>query len=204
MMVMPEAFNNQPAIVNKPEIVDFYEFYAGQLESWDGPANVTFSDGNIVGASLDRNGLRPARFEITDDGFIYFGSEVGNNQLPQDKVIEKGRLGPGQMFAVDLKTGELMYNWDIKQKIASEFPYGEWLKEHRVHIKENKGFFDHTMLDAGEALQQQTAFGYTEEDIKVIIETMADEAAEATFSMGEDTPLAFISQKPRVLYDYFK
>ena len=146
-----------------------------------------------MGANLDRNGLRPARFEITDDGFIYFGSEVGSNQLDQKNIIEKGRLGPGQMFAVDLKTGELLYNWDIKEKVASENPYGEWLKEHRVQIKENKGFYDETMIDAGEALQQQTAFGYTEEDIKIIIETMAEEANEATFSMGEDTPLAFIS-----------
>jgi glutamate synthase (ferredoxin) len=97
-------------------------------EPWDGPANITFSDGNIVGASLDRNGLRPARFELTDDGFIYFGSEVGSNILPQEKVIEKGRLGPGQMFAIDLKTGERLYNYDIKSKIASEHPYGEWLK----------------------------------------------------------------------------
>lgn len=120
MMVMPEAFNNQPAIADKQEIVDFYEYYAGQLESWDGPANITFCDGNYVGANLDRNGLRPARFEITDDGYIYFGSEVGSNQLDQAKVIEKGRLGPGQMFAVDLQSGELLYNWDIKEKVASE------------------------------------------------------------------------------------
>ena len=105
-----------------------------------------------MGANLDRNGLRPARFEITDDGFIYFGSEVGSNQLDQKKVIEKGRLGPGQMFAVDLKTGELLYNWDIKEKVASEKPYGEWLKEHRFLIKENKGFYDETKVDAGEAL----------------------------------------------------
>jgi glutamate synthase (ferredoxin) len=152
MMVMPEAFNNQPDIVDKPEIVNFYEFYGGHMESWDGPANVTFSDGNYVGANLDRNGLRPARFEITDDGFIYFGSEVGNNQLDQSKIIEKGRLGPGQMFAVDLKTGELLYNWDIKQKVASEFPYGMWLKENRVLIKENKNFIDETTIEAGEAL----------------------------------------------------
>lgn len=106
-----------------------------------------------MGANLDRNGLRPARFEITSDGFIYFGSEVGSNQLDQDKVIEKGRLGPGQMFAVDLKTGELLYNWDIKKKIASEFPYGEWMKKHRVLIKENKGFLEEPLFEEGEALQ---------------------------------------------------
>jgi glutamate synthase (ferredoxin) len=97
------------------------------------------------------------------------------------------------MFAVDLKTGELLYNWDIKKKVASELPYGEWLKKHRVTIREDKGFIDEVKMDEGETLQMQTAFGYTEEDIKVIIETMAEEGNEATFSMGEDTPLAFIS-----------
>lgn len=152
MMLVPEAYKNQPNLDEKQEIIDFYEYYAGMQEPWDGPANITFSDGNIVGASLDRNGLRPARFELTDDGFIYFGSEVGSNILPQDKVIEKGRLGPGQMFAIDLKTGERLYNYDIKQKIASEHPYGEWLKEHRVSIEENKNYFEETKLDAGEAL----------------------------------------------------
>lgn len=108
------------------------------------------------------------------------------------------------MFAIDLKTGERLYNYDIKAKIAAEYPYGEWLKKYRVEIDENKNFIEETTVDKGMALQLQTAFGITEEDVKVIIETMADEGKEATYSMGEDTPLAFISQKPRVLYDYFK
>jgi len=144
MMLVPEAYNNQPNLDDKQEIIDFYEYYAGMQEPWDGPANLTFSDGNIVGASLDRNGLRPARFELTDDGFIYFGSEVGSNILHQGNVIEKGRLGPGQMFAIDLKTGERLYNYDIKQKIASEHPYGEWLKQYRVEIDVSKNYLEET------------------------------------------------------------
>lgn len=140
MMIMPEAYKNQPAIADKQEIVDFYEYHAALQEPWDGPANVTFCDGNYIGATLDRNGLRPARYEITNDGMVYFGSEVGSQIIPQETVVKKGRLGPGQMFALDLKQNKILTNWDIKSEIANEMPYGEWLKDHRVTVSGEENF----------------------------------------------------------------
>lgn len=135
MLLLPEAYNNHPSVESRPEVFDFYDYYAGRQEAWDGPANVTFCDGNMIGACLDRNGLRPARYEITHDGMIYFGSEVGSNDISEDRIKKRGRLGPGQMFVVDLKNGKIKTNWEIKEEIAKEKPFGEWVKENRVTIK---------------------------------------------------------------------
>ncbi|MBE9029372.1 glutamate synthase subunit alpha [filamentous cyanobacterium LEGE 11480] len=203
MILVPEAYKNQPDLLKYPEIVDFYEYYRGIQEPWDGPALLVFSDGKKVGATLDRNGLRPARYAVTKDGYIVVASEAGVVPLPESEIVEKGRLGPGQMIAFDLETQQLYKNWDLKQKIASEQPYGEWLRQHRQSLKE--GDFQEQGLYEGQALlQHQSAFGYTSEDVEMIINEMAAQGKEPTFCMGDDAPLAVLSQRPHLLYDYFK
>jgi glutamate synthase (ferredoxin) len=203
MMLVPEAYQNQPDLVNHPEIVDFYEYYSGLQEPWDGPALLAFSDGKIVGATLDRNGLRPARYCITRDGFIVVASEAGVVEIPEAEIVEKGRLGPGQAIAVDLGTHEVLKNWDIKQRVASARPYGEWLQAHRRDLQPQP-FLDASQMAAESLLKHQTAFGYTTEDVEMIIQEMAAQGKEPTFCMGDDIPLAVLSSKPRLLYDYFK
>lgn len=203
MMMVPEAYQNQPDLEKYPEIVDFYEYYRGIQEAWDGPALLVFSDGNVVGATLDRNGLRPARYSITRDGYVVVASEAGVVDLPEAEIVEKGRLGPGQMIAVDLESHEILKNWELKQRVATRNPYGEWLQQHRV-VLAPQPFVESPRLEASVLLRQQTAFGYTAEDVDLIIEPMSIEGKEPTFCMGDDTPLAVLSDKPRLLYDYFK
>ncbi|REJ55810.1 MAG: glutamate synthase large subunit [Microcystis aeruginosa DA14] len=201
MILVPEAYNNQPDLQNYPEIIDFYEYYSGLQEPWDGPALLVFSDGGIVGACLDRNGLRPARYSITNNGYIVVSSEAGTIPLDETTIIEKGRLGPGQMIAVDLEKGEIKRNWPIKQEIARSNPYGAWVKSQRTLIDKE------TAIDIpapSHLLPLQTAFGYTAEDVDMIIVPMAEQGKEPTFCMGDDTPLAVLSSKPHLLYDYFK
>ncbi|WOB66519.1 glutamate synthase large subunit [Microcystis aeruginosa] len=201
MILVPEAYNNQPDLQNYPEIIDFYEYYSGLQEPWDGPALLVFSDGGIVGACLDRNGLRPARYSITNNGYIVVSSEAGTIPLDETTIIEKGRLGPGQMIAVDLEKGEIKRNWPIKQEIARANPYGAWVKSQRTLIDKE------TAIDIpapSHLLPRQTAFGYTAEDVDMIIVPMAEQGKEPTFCMGDDTPLAVLSSKPHLLYDYFK
>ncbi|MEQ9670633.1 glutamate synthase-related protein [Coleofasciculus sp. G2-EDA-02] len=203
MIMVPEAYKNQPDLQDHPEIVDFYEYYSGIQEPWDGPALLVFSDGQVVGATLDRNGLRPARYSITRNGYVVVASEAGVVDLPEAEIVEKGRLGPGQMIAVDLANHEILKNWEIKQRVAQRLPYGDWLKQHR-QVLSAQPFTDNPQLDAQTLLQQQTAFGYTAEDLDMILEPMTTQGKEATFCMGDDTPLAILSDKPRLLYDYFK
>lgn len=226
MIMVPEAYQNQPSLRDHPEIVDFYEYYSGLQEAWDGPALLVFSDGLKVGATLDRNGLRPARYIITKDDYIVVASEAGVVEFPEAEIIEKGRLGPGQMIAVDLQTHEVLKNWEIKQRIAKQHPYGEWLQQHRqdlkdlvnghtlsvngngngngngsVHISNEEG---QKTIDRQTLLQHQIAFGYTTEDVDMVIKEMAKLGSEPTFCMGDDIPLAVLSDKPHLLYDYFK
>ncbi len=203
MILVPEAFRNQPDLANYPEITDFYEYYSGLQEAWDGPALLSFCDGKIVGATLDRNGLRPARYSITRDGYISVGSEAGVVDLPHSEIIEKGRLGPGQMIAFDLTTCQVLRNWDVKQQVAAAQPYGEWLRLGRKSLV-TQGFAGERQLAETELLRQQTAFGFTAEDVDMVINSMAESGKEPTFCMGDDIPLAVLSTKPRLLYDYFK
>ncbi|MEB3826786.1 glutamate synthase large subunit [Phormidium sp. CCY1219] len=202
-IMVPEAYQNQPALAERREIVDFYEYYSGIQEPWDGPALIVFSDGKQIGATLDRNGLRPARYCITKNGYIVVASEAGAVELPESEIIEKGRLGPGQAIAVDLETHHILKNPELKQQVASTHPYGSWLKEHRIKLAPQPPSSD-LYLDGSTLLQQQTAFGYTQEDVETIIQEMAIAAKEPTFCMGDDIPLAVLSDKPRLLYDYFK
>ncbi|MGK7874248.1 MAG: glutamate synthase-related protein [Xenococcaceae cyanobacterium] len=203
MILVPEAYQNQPDLKENPEIVDFYEYYSGLQEPWDGPALLVFSDGKTVGATLDRNGLRPARYSITKDGYVVVASETGVVDLPEAEIVEKGRLGPGQMIAVDLETKEILKNWEIKQRVASQKLYGEWVRCLRQEINP-KTFAIAPQIDQSTLLRTQTAFGYTAEDVEMIIQPMATQGKEPTFCMGDDIPLAVLSDKPRLLYDYFK
>ncbi|MEH2164479.1 MAG: glutamate synthase large subunit [Nostoc sp.] len=222
MIMVPEAYQNQPSLNDSPEIVDFYEYYSGLQEAWDGPALLVFSDGKKVGATLDRNGLRPARYIITKDDYIVVASEAGVVNFPEADIVEKGRLGPGQMIAVDLVNHEVLKNWEIKQRIAKQHPYGEWLQQYRQELKElisvkssdgngnrhlaaeNGNSHITDKIDKQILLQLQTAFGYTTEDVEMVIHQMAIAGSEPTFCMGDDIPLAVLSQKPHLLYDYFK
>ncbi|MFB2935178.1 glutamate synthase-related protein [Aerosakkonemataceae cyanobacterium BLCC-F154] len=202
MIMVPEAYKNQPDLLEHQEIVDFYEYYSGLQEAWDGPALLVFSDGKQVGATLDRNGLRPARFLITKDGCIIVASEAGVVDVPEAEILEKGRLGPGQMIAVDLESQEVLKNWELKTRIAQHHPYGEWLKNRQV--LQSQPFPETRLLDDRDLLRWQSAFGYTIEDVEMIIEEMAANAKEPTFCMGDDIPLAILSGRPHLLYNYFK
>ncbi|MBT9315508.1 glutamate synthase large subunit [Leptothoe spongobia] len=203
MMMVPEAYLNQPELLNYPEITDFYEYYSGVQEAWDGPALVVFSDGKQVGATLDRNGLRPARYAITRSGYLVVSSEAGVVDLPTEELVEKGRLGPGQMIAIDFETHEILKNWDIKKRVAQTQPYGEWLRNHRQDVSPQL-FREQPQLDGKVLLSQQTAFGYSAEDLDMIIQDMAAQGKESTYCMGNDAPLAVLSGKSHLLYNYFK
>lgn len=201
MLMVPEAYMNQPELEAYPEVVDFYEYYSALQEAWDGPALLAFSDGKIVGAALDRNGLRPARYLLTKDGFVVVSSEAGTVPVDPANIAESGRLGPGQTIAVDLENHKVLKNWDVKRQVAAQHPYGEWIAARPILGERQAQPFD---VDADGLVQQQTAFGYTKEDVDTIIVPMARDGKEPTFCMGDDIPLAVLSDKPRLLYDYFK
>uniref|UniRef100_A0ACD5WTF1 Uncharacterized protein n=1 Tax=Avena sativa TaxID=4498 RepID=A0ACD5WTF1_AVESA len=204
MMLVPEAYKNHPTLsIKYPEVIDFYEYYKGQMEAWDGPALLLFSDGRTVGACLDRNGLRPARYWRTSDGFVYVASEVGVIPMDESKVVMKGRLGPGMMITVDLETGQVLENTEVKKNVASANPYGNWLQESTRSIKP-VNFQSSPVMDNETVMRHQQAFGYSSEDVQMVIETMASQGKEPTFCMGDDIPLAVLSQKPHMLFDYFK
>ena len=201
--LVPEAFRQQPELENRPAIQAMYEYNACLQEPWDGPALLVFADGRSVGATLDRNGLRPARYCITSDGYVVMGSETGVVELEESRIIEKGRLGPGQMLAVDLDNGRLLRNWEVKQEAATRHPYGSWLADNRRNL-ESQPWLQERALGDLELLQQQTASGFTSEDLDLVIEDLAGAAKEPTYCMGDDIPLAVLSDKPHLLFDYFK
>ncbi|KFK24861.1 hypothetical protein AALP_AA8G034600 [Arabis alpina] len=204
MILVPEAYKNHPTLsIKYPEVVDFYDYYKGQMEAWDGPALLLFSDGKTVGACLDRNGLRPARYWRTSDNFVYVASEVGVVPVDEAKVTMKGRLGPGMMIAVDLVNGQVYENTEVKKRISSFNPYGKWLKENSRFLKP-VNFKSSIVMENEEILRSQQAFGYSSEDVQMVIESMASQGKEPTFCMGDDIPLAGISQRPHMLFDYFK
>nr|YP_010619619.1 Glutamate synthase [Tayloriella tenebrosa]WAX03632.1 Glutamate synthase [Tayloriella tenebrosa] len=203
MILIPEAYQNQPSLKSFPEIIDFYEYYGNLQEPWDGPALVVFSDGKKVGATLDRNGLRPARYFITNDGLVSLSSETGILNTGSSKIVQKGRLGPGQMLSVDLSNDLILENLVIKRKISQKFPYKAWLQNQYTKIQYQPHECD-TQLDLIYVSRLHTAFGYSNEDVELVIEHMASSAKEPTFCMGDDIPLAVLSSKPRLVYDYFK
>ena len=206
MMLQPEAWENMPHMPEKRRA--FYEYHACISEPWDGPAALSFSDGIIVGACLDRNGLRPSRYIVTRDGLVVAGSEVGMLDLDEASIVEKGRLGPGQMLAVDTGAGELLKNDDIKDYFAALKPYGSWVRRRRLHLDDLLGQVLPAMpadaLDDDALERQQLAFAYSHEEIAFILRPMADEGKEPVGSMGDDTALAVLSSSPRLPYAYFK
>ncbi|KAI3682337.1 hypothetical protein L1987_82254 [Smallanthus sonchifolius] len=204
MILVPEAYKNHPTLsIKYPEVVDFYNYYKGQMEAWDGPALLLFSDGKTVGACLDRNGLRPARYWRTVDNVVYVASEVGVLPIDDSKVTMKGRLGPGMMITVDLINGQVYENTEVKKRVALSSPYGKWIAEN-MRTLERATFLSSLTMENETILRHQQAFGYSSEDVQMVIESMASEGKEPTFCMGDDIPLAVLSQKSHMLYDYFK
>ena len=202
MMLVPEAWENMPHM--KSDWKAFYEYHSCLQEPWDGPAALAFTDGRIVGAVLDRNGLRPARYIVTKDGMILMSSEVGVIDIPDENVKEKGRLGPGKLIAVDLVQGRLMNDEEVKEAIVKRSPYGKWLKKNLFHLP--TGSLDGNGKLRGEVtlLQKEIAFGYTFEELTMVIKPMVVDAKDPVGSMGDDTPPAVLSQRPRRLSNYFK
>jgi glutamate synthase (ferredoxin) len=206
MLLVPEAHRNHPELdATFPEVHEFYDYYAGMQEAWDGPALLVFSDGKQLGARLDRNGLRPARFWRTSDDYIYVASEVGvlgDVMSNAANVTAKGRLGPGMMILADLETGEFKENTEIAKDVAGRRPYGDWMKS--IDTVSGVAPVSDTQLDPIQLIESQARAGYAAEDITMIIESMAADAIEPTWSMGDDTPMPVLSGRPRMLYDYFK
>ena len=200
LMMIPEAWENNPSM--DPERRAFYEYHAAFMEPWDGPACVTFTDGHLIGAVLDRNGLRPGRFWVTDDGLVVLASESGVLPIDQAKVIRKGRLQPGKMFLVDTDNGRIIEDDEIKSSLAKEQPYKDWLHAGLVHLEELPDR-EHIVHTHSSVLRRQQTFGYTDEELKILLTPMALNAAEALGSMGTDTPIAVLSSRPRLLFDYF-
>lgn len=203
MITIPEPWEHDMSVSQKKR--DFYQYYATMMEPWDGPASILFSDGDIMGAVLDRNGLRPSRYYITTDDQLILSSEVGVFDIPPEKIVKKDRLRPGRMLLVDTVKGELIDDEVLKEKYASRQPYGEWLNSNLVTLKElripNKKVVEFT---DEERARLQKAFGYTYEDYKESILPMAQKGAEPIASMGTDTPLPMLSDKPQPLFNYFK
>ena len=181
---------------------DFYAFHSALMEPWDGPACVTFTDGNQIGAVLDRNGLRPSRFWVTDDGLVVLASEVGVLDFKPESIVRKGRLQPGKMFLVDLQEGRIIEDDEIKDSLSTAQPYSDWLHAGLVRLSDLPSR-EHIVYPHSSVVRRQRAFGYTEEELRLIITPMAKNGAEPLGSMGTDTPIAALSEKPRLLFDYF-
>jgi glutamate synthase domain-containing protein 2/glutamate synthase domain-containing protein 1/glutamate synthase domain-containing protein 3 len=202
MMMMPEAFG--PRYYISTDKRAFYEYHSSIMEPWDGPAAMVFTDGRLVGGTLDRNGLRPCRYVVTNDGLVVLASEVGVIEFPPEKIQQKGRLQPGRMFLVDTEAGRIVVDNEIKGQISRQKPYRRWLEENRIELR---GLFQPskpTIRDPKTLAERLRCFGYTGEQLKMIIGPMAANGQEPIGSMGTDTPLAVLSNRPKLLFDYFK
>jgi len=202
MMMIPEPWSGDQHMDDARRA--FYQYHACLMEPWDGPAAIAFTDGKQIGAILDRNGLRPSRYCVTKDGLVIMASETGVLDLPPENILRKGRLQPGRMFLVDTEQGRIIEDEEIKRQFAGERPYRQWLDEHLVHLEDLPAAPSVPVPDHETLLQRQIAFGYTYEDERAILAPMARDGVEALGSMGNDGALAVLSNKPRLLYDYFK
>ncbi len=202
MMMVPEPWSRHESM--SPLRKAFYEYHSCLMEPWDGPASIAFTDGTRIGAILDRNGLRPARWIHTKDGLVVMASETGVLDIPVEKILQKGRLQPGRMFLVDTKLGRIVPDDEIKDELASAEPYTQWVKENLVRIEDLPEPPNVNEPDHQTVLRRQETFGYTLEDVNMIVSPMATEGAEPIGSMGSDIPLAVLSEKPQLLYDYFR
>jgi len=200
LMMIPQAWENDARM--RPELRAFYRFHASLMEPWDGPALIAFTDGTLAGAVLDRNGLRPGRYWVTGDGLVILSSEVGVLDIDQSRIVRKGRLQPGKVFLVDTAAGRIVEDDEVKAGLAAEHPYDEWLHAGLLHLDDLPDRIRE--LPDGQALStQQRLFGYTEEERRVVLGPMARTGAEPVGSMGDDTPLAALSDRPRLVFDYF-
>ncbi len=200
LMMIPEAWENHTGM--DPARRAFYRFHSTFMEPWDGPACVTFTDGRLIGAVLDRNGLRPGRYWVTDDGLVVLASEVGVLDLDPATIVRKGRLQPGRMFLVDTEGGRIVEDDEIKGALAAEHPYGEWLHAGAVDLQDLPDR-EHVVHTPASVERRQQTFGYTEEELRLLITPMARAGAEPIGSMGTDSPIAVLSERPRLLFDYF-
>ena len=202
MLMIPEAWNGNELM--DPKRRAFYEYYSALMEPWDGPAAMAFTDGRQIAATLDRNGLRPARYIVTDDGLVSMASEVGVlPDIPESKIINKWRLQPGKMLLVDLEEHRIISDEELKSGLANAYPYQDWLDQTQIHIKSLPHEIGPMPPDGDTLLDMQQSFGYTREDLKFFLDPMAEKGEDPIGSMGRDIPLASLSDKPRMLYDYF-
>lgn len=203
MIMMPEAWEQHAEMDESRRA--FYEYYAAQMEPWDGPAAIAFTDGLQIGALLDRNGLRPARYVITDDDMIVLASEAGTLPIPEHRIVKKWRLQPGKMLLIDLEQGRIIDDAEIKSQLANTHPYKQWIERLRLRLDSLPSVPGvRPQLASRDLLDQQQAFGWTQEDIKVVLQPMASKGEEATGSMGNDAPLAVLSDKSKPFYNYFR
>jgi glutamate synthase (NADPH/NADH) large chain len=200
LMMIPEAWENHATMPQDQR--DFYRFHAAVMEPWDGPASIAFTDGEVIGAVLDRNGLRPSRYWVTDDDLVVMASEVGVIDVDPSKIVSKGRLKPGKMFLIDTRLGRIVSDDEVKTELAALHPYGEWLADGMIDLDDLPAR-EHIVFSHDSVLRRQQMFGYTHEELKILITPMAARGMEALGSMGTDTPLAVLSDRPRLLFDYF-
>ena len=200
LMMVPEAWEHQPSMPRAKR--DFYRYHASLMEPWDGPASIAFTDGTVIGAVLDRNGLRPSRYWVTADDLVIMASEVGVIDIDPARVVQKGRLRPGRMFLVDTAQGRIIDDEEIKGQLAEQHPYGEWLAANQIELQ-SLASQPHTLIAHDAVVKRQQLFGYTNEEMKLILEPMAKNGLEPIGSMGTDTPIAVLSSRSRLLFDYF-
>ncbi|NTW40747.1 MAG: glutamate synthase subunit alpha, partial [Cellulomonadaceae bacterium] len=200
LMMVPEAWENHTEM--DPDRRAFYEYHATLMEPWDGPASLAFTDGTVIGAVLDRNGLRPGRYWITDDGLVVLASETGVLDLDPATVVRKGRLEPGRMFLVDTGAGRVISDEEVKSQLAAQRPYAQWVADNSVFLDQLPER-EHVQHSPASVRRRQRAFGYTEEELKVLLTPMGKNGAEPLGAMGTDTPIAVLSARPRLLFDYF-
>ena len=201
LMMIPEAWQNNDEMPDERRA--FYSFHSAVMEPWDGPASVTFADGTQIGAVLDRNGLRPGRYWVTDDGLVVFASEAGVLDIPASRIVRKGRMQPGRMLLVDLERHRLIDDDEIKAALASEHPYADWLASGTVKLADLPER-QHVVHSTASVTRRQEVFGFTQEELKLVVAPMAQTGAEPIGSMGNDAPLAALTDRPRLLFDYFK
>ena len=200
MMMVPEAWENQPDL--DPDLRAFYEYHSGLMEPWDGPAAIVFSDGALVGATLDRNGLRPGRWLVTTDGLIVLASETGVLDIAPGRVARRGRLRPGKMFLVDTVAGRIIGDDEIKTELASSKPWNEYIEQGRIRLADLPER-EHIVHTPASVQRRQRTFGYTDEEVRILLAPMGEKGAEPLGAMGSDTPIAILSTRPRLLFDYF-
>ncbi|GEN79066.1 glutamate synthase large subunit [Actinotalea fermentans] len=200
LMMIPEAWENNASL--DPDVRAFYQYHSTLIEPWDGPAALAFTDGTVIGAVLDRNGLRPGRYWVTDDGLVVLASETGVLPIAPDRVVRKGRLEPGRMFLVDTGSGRIIEDHEIKAQLAAQRPYAQWVAEHTISLDQLPER-EHVQHTPASVRRRQRAFGYTEEELTMLLTPMAKTGAEPLGAMGTDTPVAVLSARPRLLFDYF-